>query len=257
MAFFWRVWLAVAGINAIVLTLFVTLAALQFDAIQSSLAGERLTLLAARTAAPFEQAARIGLGIAAVRNAEGLLERTRQTDEAIGAIHVFGPEGRILHSTDPLPPSRIPAAALVARAAAGGAPWHHGGRDAFLAGVEIASRSGASLGGVLIVYSAAQNAARVGAMTTELILAGIVVLLGSMALGAPLLRIGLRGPIRAFDAIEEAVEGFERDAWRSAAGDRPAARATAAAEDMRGMLDEAEHQYRSAGRSLAAARDAA
>ena len=49
------------------------------------------------------------------RGADGLLERARQTDDAILAIHVFAPDGRILRSTDRSHPATIPAAALAVR----------------------------------------------------------------------------------------------------------------------------------------------
>lgn len=52
MALFWRIWAAVTLVNLAVLTLFVGLATLQFDSINSGLTGERLAVLAERTAAP-------------------------------------------------------------------------------------------------------------------------------------------------------------------------------------------------------------
>lgn len=252
MAFLWRVWLAIAVVNLTVLMLFVGLASLQYDAVHSSLVGERLAVLAARTAAPFEQAARIGLGLGSVRNADALLEQARQTDEAIAAIHVFDRDGRILRSTDRAPPATIPAQALAARAEAQGAPWHRAGGEAFLSGVEIAARSGADAGGVLIVYSAAQSTARVGAMATELILAGLLVLAGSMAAAAALLRFGLRRQIGAFQALEDSIDGFERAAWRTAAAAPPGA----SGGDLAPLLETTEQQYRAAGRALAATRQA-
>ena len=251
MGFFWRVWGAVIAVNLAVLAVFIGLAPLQFDVIHSGLVGERLGLLATRTAAPFEQAARLGLGLASVRNADGLLERARQTDEAITAIHVFNPEGRILHSTERTPPEAIPPGARAARAGAGALPWHVEADRAFLAGADIKGRDGRSAGGVLVVYAAAQNAARIGAMSAELIVSGVLVLLASMGFGALVLRLGLRRQIRAFDAIETDIAVFEREAWRSAA----AAPLPPPAGDggMRGMLDEAEARYRAAGRAIAAA----
>lgn len=230
---------------------FIGVASLQFAAIHSGLVGERLGLLATRTAGPFEQAARLGLSLASVRNADGLLERARQTDEAIAAIHVFDPEGRILHSTERAPPPAIPSSARAARAGIGGATWHIEAEGTFLAGADIPGRGGRSPGGVLIVYSAAQNAVRVGAMGTELILSGVLVLLASMAIGAAVLRLGLRHQIRTFDAIEADIGTFEREAWRSTAG----APVPPSDRDwgIRAMLDEGEETYRAAGRAISAA----
>jgi len=42
MALFWRIWTAVILVNLTVLSLFVGLATLQFDSINSGLVGERL-----------------------------------------------------------------------------------------------------------------------------------------------------------------------------------------------------------------------
>src|SRR3546814_3890200 len=99
MALFWRIWAAVTLVNLAVLTIFVGLATLQFGNINSDLVGERLVVLADLTAAPFEAAAKIGLPLSTVRNADALLEGARQIDGAILAIHVFDAAGRIVHST--------------------------------------------------------------------------------------------------------------------------------------------------------------
>jgi hypothetical protein len=249
MALFWRIWAAVAAVNLIVLTVFVALAGLQFDGIYSGLVGDRLAVVATRTAAPFEQAARLGLGLASVRNADGLLERARQTDPAISAIHVFDPAGRIVHSTMATPPEGIPSAGVAARLRANGMPWHVATAGGFLSGMDI-TRHGRSAGGVLIVYAAAQERVRVGAITAELILSALGVLLGSLAIGAAMLRIGMRHQIRAFDAIERTVGNFEREAWRIAAAGAPGAGASEGEAEMRRLLNEAEESYRAAGRAL-------
>ena len=137
MALFWRIWTAVILVNLAVLTLFVGLATLQFDSINSGLVGERLAVLAGRTAAPFQAAAKIGLPLSTVRNADALLERARQTDDAILAIHVFDQAGRIVHSTDASASEMIPPGALAAREAAGGAPWHSETEAGFFSGIDI------------------------------------------------------------------------------------------------------------------------
>ena len=61
MALFWRIWTAVLAVALCVLALFVGLATLQFGSINASLVGERLQVLAERTASPFAAAVRIGL----------------------------------------------------------------------------------------------------------------------------------------------------------------------------------------------------
>ncbi len=254
MALFWRIWTAVILVNLAVLTLFVGLATLQFDSINSGLVGERLAVLASRTAAPFQAAAKIGLPLSTVRNADALLERARQTDDAIIAIHVFDPAGRIVHSTDASAPAAIPPEALAARAAAAGVPWHSETEGGFLSSIDIPARAGSTAGGILIVYPGGGNVTRVRAMAAELALAAIGILLAAAALSALWLRLGLGRQIRLFEAIDSAVADFERGAWRSAAG-RPAPVAEGDAGELRSLLEAAETRYRAEGRALAAARD--
>jgi len=256
MALFWRIWTAVLLVNLAVLTLFVGLATLQFDSINSDLVGERLVVLAGRTAAPFQAAAKIGLPLSTVRNADALLERARQTDDAILAIHVFDPAGRIIHSTDASAPAAIPPEALAARAAAAGTPWHSETDGGFLSSIDIPARGGVTVGGILIVYPGGGNVTRVRAMGAELALAAIAVLLAAAGLSALLLRLGLGRQIRMFEAVDGAIADFERGAWRSAAA---GVAAPAPAEDgtgeLRQLLDDAESRYRATGRAIAATRE--
>src|SRR3546814_18120582 len=84
MALFWRIWAAVTLVNLAVLTIFVGLATLQFGNINSDLVGERLVVLADLTAAPFEAAAKIGLPLSTVRNADALLARARSEERRVG-----------------------------------------------------------------------------------------------------------------------------------------------------------------------------
>lgn len=255
MALFWRIWTAVTLVNLAVLAIFVGLATLQFDSINSGLVGERLVVLGGRTAAPFQAAARIGLPLSTVRNADALLERARQTDDAIGAIHVFDEAGRIVRSTDPGAAAEIPPEAAAARASAGGEPWHLASAGGFLSGVDIGRADGTSAGGILIVYPASGNVTRVRAMAAELSMAAIAVLLLSGGLSIPLLRFGLRRQIAIFHAVDSAIVAFEVDAWRRAAAAEPGpGPADGDPGGLRQLLDDAEAQYRAAGHALAAAR---
>ena len=256
MALFWRIWTAVILVNLVVLTLFVALATLQFDSINSGLVGERLVVLAGRTAAPFQAAAKIGLPLSTVRNADALLERARQTDDAILAIHVFDETGRVVHSTDATVPAMIPPLALAARAAAAGAPWHNETEAGFFSGIDIPARGGATAGGILIVYPGGGNVTQVRAMGAELALAAIAVMLAAAGLSALLLRLGLRRQIRTFEAIDGAIADFERGSWRSAAAGAIASTPTEdGTGELRQLLDAAETRYRAAGRALATTRE--
>lgn len=250
MALFWRIWAAVLTVNLVVLTLFVGLATLQFDSINANLVGERLAVLAGRTAAPFRASAKIGLPLSAVRNARALLERARQTDDAISAIHAFDPEGRVIFSTAQPPPATIPDEAGTARTRASGASWHLHTGSSFLGGIDIAGADGRSAGGILIVYPDDGNVTQVRAMAAELAMAAIAVLAVVSILGCGLLRLSLRGPLATSEAIESAIADFERWSWRSAASTEQAVYQSDAATDLHHLLNEAEARYREIGTKL-------
>jgi hypothetical protein len=251
MALFWRIWLAVSFVNFVVLAIFVGLATLQFGNINSELAGERLAVLAERTAAPFKAVAKIGLPLSTVRNAEALLERARQTDSAILAIHIFDNEGHIVHSTDKPFPSEIPAKALAVRAAAGGAPWHIETGEIFLSSIDIIGRGNSAVGGVLIVYPRSGSVTLVRAMGAELALSTTMILSAGVVLSLFLLRLSIGKQIRLYDSIDNAITNFERGAWRSAAG-RSNLNVEDDSEDLGHLLETAEMNYQVAGRELVA-----
>ena len=249
MALFWRIWLAVTFVNLVVLSIFVGLATLQFGNINSDLVGERLAVLAERTAAPFNAAVKIGLPLSTVRNAEALLERARQTDTAILAIHVFDDAGRIVQSTDKPPPTEIPAKALAARAVSGGTPWHIESGEIFLSSIDIITRGKITVGGVLIVYPRSSSVTQIRAMGAELALATILILLFGALLSLFLLRLSIGKQIKLYDSIDNAVTSFERGAWRSAAG-RSSLCIESDADELSHLLEAAEQSYQAAGREL-------
>lgn len=264
MALFWRVWAVVVVVNVLVLAFFVGLATLRYASIDAALVGERLAVLANRTATPFAAAARIGLSLQAVRNAPAILERARQTDESIIAIHVFDAEGRIVHSTVPGAPGRIPPSAAVALARADGKPWYRETEDGFLSGIGIQSASGTPMGGVLIIYPLRGSLTNLRAMGAELAVAAVAVLVVSSALGAVLLRVGLAPHLAVFRAVDRSIAAFERSSWRQAFGPEAergeVAEASMAAgqeapgdDGLAALLADAERRYLDARRTLAAA----
>lgn len=255
MALYWRIWATVTVVNLLVLSIFVGLATVQFASINAALVGERLLVLADRTLAPFAAAVRIGLPLSTVRNATALLERARQTDDEILAIHVFDASGRVVHSTSAQPPFAIPPEASRARTVAQGAAWFRETSEGFFGSLEIRGRGGASAGGILVVYPGGDSITRTRAMLANLALAAIAVLVAMAALGALLLRWGLARHIRHFAAVDDAVTAFEQAAWRSAAGGSGPA-SPPDATGLHEQLELAERRYRAAGRALtAAARD--
>ncbi len=238
MALFWRVWATSAGIILAVLVIFLLLSTFQFSRVHNGLVGERLVVLADRTAAPFEAAARLRLPISDVRNAVGHLERARQTDERIMAIFVFDDAGRVVHRTRGSTGEGSDLAALQARRS--GARTWYGQIDAgFVAGVNIESPGGDPVGGIAILYPVSGNTTRVWAMAAELAVAALGILALSTVMAGLMFRVGMRRTIAAFDTIEREIAAFERDSWRGTddAGEQTGLRAD---------LDASFAQYRAA-----------
>lgn len=253
MPLFWRIWGAVTLVIFAVMGLFVVLATMQFSAIHATLVGERLVVLADRTMAPFAAAVRLGLPLSSVRNATALLERARQTDDSIVALHVFDESGRIVHTTDELAPATIPGFVAQARAAARGGYWYRQTAAGFVGSVDLSRHDGGIGGGILVVYSGAGHATQVRAIFAELVLGAMLALASAAALAALLLRWGLAPMILHHQTIEATVRDFEHGAWRRAAG-RPRGRSDVADGDgLRKGLEAAGARYRAIGRRLAAA----
>lgn len=254
MALFWRIWAAMTLVMLAVLAVFVGLATLQFGNINSDLVGERLAVLAGRTAGPFSAAAQIGLPLSTVRNADALLERARQTDDSILAIHVFDAAGQVVHSTASPAPSDIPREAAGARARANGAAWHRESANGFFSGTDITLHDGTSAGGILIVYPRSGSLIRLRAMAAELAVTALGILVASAVLSALLLRLGLRRQIRFFTEIDSAIIDFERAAWRGSAQLTGDAKDSATGE-LRQVLAAAEVRYIATRRAMATAED--
>ena len=254
MALFWRVWAAVSLVNVFVIGVLVGLAALQFASINATLVGERMAVLATRTVAPFAASARLGLPLSSVRNATAILQRARQTDEDIVALHVFDAEGRIVHSTASAPPEAISAAAVQARMAARGAPWYRELTEGFVSGIDVAGGDGRSAGGILVVYPSQGHLTQVRAMIAELIQGTAGALLVAALVGTLALRYGLAEPVRNFETADHAYRDFERSAWRRAAGREWSAPADGAAS-LSEPLHAAAARYRATGQAIASAQD--
>ncbi|TIW01143.1 MAG: hypothetical protein E5V85_00930 [Mesorhizobium sp.] len=71
---------------------------LQHEAVYSQLARQRLSVIAAATAAPFRSVSDLGLPVATVRNAQELLNRAWQTDPAISNIVLLDTAGEVILS---------------------------------------------------------------------------------------------------------------------------------------------------------------
>jgi hypothetical protein len=253
MTLFWRIWFAVSAVNVLVLAIFLGLAGLQFASINAALVGERLVVIAGRTVAPFAASARLGLPLSEVRNAPALLERARRTDEDIVALYVFDDAGKIVHSTGGATPVAIPAEAAAARRAARGAAWYRETPEGFMGGVDVTAANASGYGGILVVYPGRGNLTQVRSMIAELLEGALAALMVSGVVGTLLLRYGLAGAIRDFQAIDTTYGAFERSTWRQGAG--TGWTPTAESLPLLSKLRSAEASYHSTGRAVAAAEE--
>lgn len=237
MAMFWRLWWAASATLAFAMLIFVSLSLLQFQNIQRTLLAERVAVLAMNTAEPFNSAAGIGLPLSSVRNAQALLERARQTDDAITSIHVLDPDGRILHQVGN---EDVGAGLLLLPA-----DWQAGQvnlfeRSRFLSFSPIAMSGGNAQATLVISLDASASVNRTWAMGAELATAAVAFLgVGVLLIGIAL-RLAFAPEIAAFEAIERDVEEFERDTWRGEATE------PMESGDLRRTLNDAYASYRSA-----------
>ncbi|MDW7747812.1 hypothetical protein [Halomonas sp.] len=251
MTLFWRAWATIMLVNLVVLALFVGLATLRYAGIDGGLTGERLGVLAQRTAEPFAIAAGLGLALGQVRNAPAVLERSRQTDERIDAIHVFEPDGRVVHSTRPEAPARISQELVRRHRSSAGTPWFLESSDRFISGVSIDGGADSTAGGVLLVYQRRHSQTRVLAMSAELSMLALLVWLTAAVVGWFPLRLALAREVDDCRRLEQTIDAFERRGWR------PGGVAFAQENDrqpregeLAGLLDAAERRYHDACRSL-------
>jgi sensor histidine kinase regulating citrate/malate metabolism len=257
MSLFWRSWVTVTALIITVLAVLAALSTIQFDAILSNFIQGRLSVLAQTTQAPFQSATDLGLSLSSVRNAQALLERARQTDFDISAVHVFDKAGTIIHSTDKDHPTSVRAEVLFTQSESKSATWHAETGQHFLSGVTILDPAGETLGGVLVVYPKTELDTAVGAMAARLALYIIITLVVVAGIGIVVLRFGLRRLIQVFTGIDAVFATIERREWR-----RLAKGANAAPHPVRGfgidtgnleqMLRAAEDRYIAAGKELAA-----
>lgn len=258
MSLFWRSWALAALLVSVVLAALVLLSTVQFSSILSNFVQGRLAVLVQSAQLSFRSATRLGLPLASVRNGAAILERARQTDPDIAAIHVFDPAGRILLSTDTVPPTQIESVAMKAHAASTGGIWRAETGGFVLSGMSIPDASQTrSIGGVIIVYPKTGLRTSVKAIGAHLALyAGAITLLMTGIAGI-LLHYGLRRLVTVFMGIEAAIAAFERKQWRRAAGGTSRAPPPVVGfgidtQTLFGQFAAAEKQYIDAGKDLAA-----
>lgn len=257
MSLFWRSWVTVTALIATVLVVLAALSTVQFDAILSNFIQGRLAVLARTTQTPFQSAIDLGLSLSSVRNARAILERARQTDFDISAVHLFDRAGTIIDSTDKNHPGSVGVRVLFAQSGSESTDWHVETAQHFLSGVTIVDPRGDNIGGILMVYPKTDRDMAVGAMTARLTLYIIVTLAVVAGVGVVVLRFGLRRLIQVFTGIDDAFATIERREWRRLAqgaetAPRPVQGFGIDTANLEQMLRAAEDRYVAAGKELAA-----
>jgi len=209
-AVFTRLWAVAVGVLAIVIAAFVLLAILNFKQIQTRLLLERLVVLAELTADPFEAAARLGLPLANVRNSAALLERARQSDDAIQGIYVLDKNSELVHSTNgtlsgDLSTYRVPASDITR--------WSWVGGDHLFSAVRIVGSVGQFAGAVVVEIDTTASAIRTRAMAAELLTSALAIWALMTTLSGAALWVWLRPQIEGFRSVEAQIEQFESDVW--------------------------------------------
>ncbi len=214
MALFWRVFMAVAAVNALSLVVLFGLASVQYDAVLSGLIRDRLAVIAQNTSEPFQAVANLGLPVETLRNADALLERTKQSDGEIRGIYLYDRSGDIVQSTEANPAASIHDAAMAAPNAANSDIWHIEDADAFLVASPVKTSDGIVSGGVLIEYSKVGKSIQVRALAAQLAFIATAILIATLGAGFIVLRFTLSEHVRVFDALLATYDRFERQFWR-------------------------------------------
>ncbi len=214
MALFWRVFMAVAAVNALSLVVLFGLASVQYDAVLSGLIRDRLAVIAQNTSEPFQAVANLGLPVETLRNADALLERTKQSDGEIRGIYLYDRSGDIVQSTEANPAASIHDAAMAAPNAANSDIWHIEDTDAFLVASPVKTSDGIVSGGVLIEYSKVGKSIQVRALAAQLAFIATAILIATLGAGFIVLRFTLSEHVRVFDALLATYDRFERQFWR-------------------------------------------
>lgn len=256
MAVIWRIFYTLAAINFIVLAVFVFLVTIQFQAVLSGSIRERLTVVVENVRDPFSSVTEMGLPLSSLRNANAMIQRVKQDDDAIEAIHVYGTSGEILYSTDEAHGDSILSVARTA----GGVPraqdiWYLEDDRYFQAGGAILDAADRPVGGVSVLYSKYNALTQVRAMAARLAFFCGLGLLATLLVSLPFLRFTMRRHVGLFDALLEAYDNFERRFWRAPGGARQPVRAVKSlgvdTTEFSLLLDRSEQNYATEKRRFA------
>ncbi|MDX8520185.1 MFS transporter [Mesorhizobium dulcispinae] len=201
-----RVWLALTFVLAIVIAILAVLVKLQNEAVYSQLLRQRLSVIAAATAAPFRSVSELGLPIATIRNAEALLNRAWQSDPAISNIVLLDPSGKVVWSVsdEPVPFNTH----QMARAMEEGSNdmWDLETATALVSGAGILDESNELSGALAVIYPMKELQSHNSLVSSQIRMAALALLAGFSALAYVALRYRLRPTIRALDDIARHAE---------------------------------------------------
>ena len=214
MALFWRVFTTIAAVNAGCLVVLFVLASVQYDAVLSGLMRDRLAVIAAELATPFQAAADLGLPIESLRDVDTLLLRTKQSSPGILGIYIFDPAGGIVRLTEPTVLPEIAGAMQAAMAQQGTEAAFADVSGALLVTSTIKGVDGAIAGSIVIQYSLDEKALQVRALAGRLGFIATVTLIASLCASLVVMRVSLARHIRLFDGLLATYDRFERQAWR-------------------------------------------
>ncbi|RWB54778.1 MAG: MFS transporter [Mesorhizobium sp.] len=201
-----RIWLSLTIVLTIVITVLSVLVKLQNEAVYSQLLRQRLSVIAAATAAPFRSVSELGLPIATIRNAEALLNRASQTDPAISNIVLLDLSGKVVWSVSDVP---IPfTARQMGRAMEEGSNgmWDLETATALVSGASILDESGEPSGALAVIYPTEELRTHNSLISSQIRMSAAALLAGFSALAYFALRYRLRATVQTLDDIASHAE---------------------------------------------------
>ncbi|MDX8449518.1 MFS transporter [Mesorhizobium captivum] len=211
MTFLVRVWLALTVVLVIVVTILAVLVKLQHEAVYSQLVRQRLSVIAAATAAPFRSVSELGLTVATVRNAQELLNRAWQTDPAISNIVLLDTAGEVVLS---VPNAAVPfSGRQMARAMDEGSnsQWGLETATALVSGATILDENDEPAAALAVIYPMNELRTHNRLVSSQIRLSALALLAGFSALAYVALRYRLRPAIRSLDDIASHAEDIAED----------------------------------------------
>ena len=249
MALVWRILIVLALINSTVLVVFVFLVTIQFEAVLSGSIQERLEVIVENVRDPFTSVSDLGLPLSSLRNANAMLERVKQDDEAIETIHVYDSSGQILHSTDKSPSKSVTNSVLLAGSKLDvHGLWYLEDALSYKIGAVIVDLAENPIGGVAVQYSKKDAITQVRAMSARLSFYCAIGFIATLLVSLVVLRLAMYRHIRLDGTLLEAFDSFERFFWRTPGGTEqerhPVNALGVDSAEFRRLLDQSEVKYK-------------